>query len=160
MQAKRDGANGMKESLLIKPVIGERKYGREIGKRDGNHLYGWLACEDCGRERWVRLYVGKPLKNICQSCNRMGQANPRWKGGLHYSHGYVYVLRPEHPHALSKGYVNRARVVLEEKLGRPLLDGCEPHHKNEIRGDDRPENLEELTHNDHTILHNKERHGR
>jgi len=55
-----------------------------------------------------------------------------------------------------RGYVKRARLVLEQKLGRYLLDGHETHHINGIKDDDRPENLLELSTSAHRALTNKE----
>lgn len=53
--------------------------------------------------------------------------------------------------------VKRARWIMEQYLGRPLTRGEEPHHKNEIKTDDRIENLELKTHGKHSSDHNKRR---
>ena len=72
-----------------------------------------------------------------------GSRNPNWKGGIiQHNKGYVYIWKPDHPKVNSLGYVLRSRLVAEEKLGRYLYPGEIPHHKNEIRNDDRPENIE------------------
>jgi hypothetical protein len=82
------------------------------------------------------------------------EKNPNWKGGrTETSHGYVLVKRPEHPDSDTRGYVYEHRLVAEEKLGRRLGDDEQVHHKNGDRADNRPENLEVLSLQDHRARH-------
>ena len=52
------------------------------------------------------------------------------------------VFEPTHPNARKDGYVSEHIKVMGECLGRPLERFEEVHHKNGIRSDNRPENLE------------------
>ena len=125
------------------------------------------ACIDCGEIRLVQTYHGEPRSLRCRSCSKSGVNHPQygkfgeeaahWKGGEWLMNGYVWLRAPGHPRAVKGGYVKRARIILEEKLGRYLLPGMEPHHRNEIKVDDRPENLEEMTHSGHAANHFKDR---
>jgi hypothetical protein len=45
------------------------------------------------------------------------------------------------------------RVVAAEAIGRPLERGEHAHHGNEVKTDNRPENLEVLTKAEHTRRH-------
>jgi hypothetical protein len=56
--------------------------------------------------------------------------------------GYVYIREPKHPNAHKDGYVAEHIKVMAAVLGRPLRRGEEVHHRNGIRHDNRPGNLE------------------
>lgn len=59
--------------------------------------------------------------------------------------GYVVVLAPtDHPNARADGTILEHRLVMEEMIGRYLLDYEIVHHKNGIRFDNKPGNLELL----------------
>lgn len=50
-------------------------------------------------------------------------------------------------------YVLRAIVNWEKANGVPFPEGKEPHHKNEIKTDDRPENIQPVTRSEHIKIH-------
>ncbi len=56
--------------------------------------------------------------------------------------GYVLLIDPSHPNAQASGKILEHVKVMSETLGRPLQPGETVHHKNGIRNDNRPENLE------------------
>jgi len=64
-------AMALYKKLEVMPLMGEIKQGPEIGKANpAKHIY--LACEICGKGRWVELLHGKPRRRICRSCNGNG----------------------------------------------------------------------------------------
>lgn len=70
--------------------------------------------------------------------------HPNFSGGaIEASHGYklVYVGKDHHL-ADCRGYAYEHRVIMEKKLGRKLAPGEVVHHKNEVKSDNHPDNLE------------------
>ena len=140
------------------------KRGDDLGKRM-NDWYTWCVCPDCGKGRYIircKLNLAQ-FTGRCQHCNALwnhprtlrGSNHHKWNGGKTSSRGYVYVVSEGHPARTKQGkYVKRARLALEKELGRYLMPNYVVHHINGIRGDDRPENLLELSKSDHTKLHN------
>lgn len=66
--------------------------------------------------------------------------------------GYVRLYCPMHPESNTWGYVYEHRVIAEKTVGRRLNKNEIVHHKNGIRWDNRPENLEVMDKRDHGRL--------
>jgi hypothetical protein len=75
--------------------------------------------------------------------NRKGTKHNCWQGGkIMDGAGYVRIYCPEDPRANQGRYMREHQVVMEKMIGRQLLPGESVHHKNGVRHDNRPENLE------------------
>lgn len=82
-----------------------------------------------------------------------GDKNPRWTGGKHTAKsGYVFVRMPTHPKACKRGYVREHVLVWEKAHKKSLPKGWHVHHKNGIKDDNRPENLEAMSWQQHRDL--------
>ena len=119
------------------------------------------VCKSCGRpftttEADLRKGGGKYCSCECYHISRRGKRSSNWKGGRKVNiHGYVEIYKPEHQNADVSGYVKEHVFVMSEKIGRAILKGEVVHHKNEIRDDNRIENLRLMPRGDHARLHNK-----
>jgi hypothetical protein len=75
-----------------------------------------------------------------------GSKSKSWKGGSRPDRrGYILTWCPDHPsrkNTIGKNYVFEHRLIMEKQLGRYLLPQEQVHHRNGIRSDNRPENLE------------------
>jgi hypothetical protein len=69
------------------------------------------------------------------------------------ANGYIYVWFPNHPRA-RKNYVAEHILIAEQKLGRPLKEDEIAHHINQSRDDNRIENIEVMTKEQHNRHHN------
>lgn len=109
----------------------------------------WNCICDCGTEKKIRgssLWNGRTDSCGCLTSSklkaRIREKSSNWKGGKRLNNGYVLVKQSGHPNADQCGYVLEHRLVMSQHLGRPLLDSEIVHHKNQIRTDNRIENLE------------------
>lgn len=78
-----------------------------------------------------------------------------WFPGQISKKGYIYLYEPSHPMADSGGYIGEHRKVMAEVLGRLLTREELVHHKNGIKTDNRPKNLQLTTREGHQVLHAK-----
>ena len=89
-----------------------------------------------------------------------GNKHPGWRGGVKNSRGYVEIWLPaNHMYrsmASKAGYVREHRLVMAIHLKRALEPTEIVHHKNNIRNDNRLENLE-ITTNETNLLYATER---
>lgn len=128
------------EKLSLRKIAKLTKFGRTT-------IYKWLKKFNIPirtRTEGTRLVK----KERIESLKRWHRNNisPNWKGGRHKMYlGYIYVYKPDHPHAVSNHtYVLEHRLVMEKHIGRYLFPWEIVHHINGVRDDNRIENLELL----------------
>jgi hypothetical protein len=119
--------------------------GKELTPLRGPHGQKHESCTYPGCERkhksngWchghqTQLKRGQQLRPIMPK-----QSSYRWRT----KQGYILVPAPEgHANAKKNGSIFEHVLVMTELLGRPLAKGETVHHRNNIKWDNRPENLE------------------
>ncbi len=141
-----------------RPIVpGERSHKltavEAVNQRGPDGCILWRCRCDCGGEAVVAAYtlrngrrkscgcLGNPL--IAGNSLRKGRLHFRWRGGRTLTtSGYVHIYAPEHHKHSKDNYVLEHVLVMERMLGRDLYSGENVHHKNGVKTDNRPENLE------------------
>lgn len=107
-----------------------------------------IKCDQCGHILYrSHAHTIRAKHHFCDIICRTEyeldiKHKPAWKGGQIKRLGYVFIKAKDHPNADCLGYVKRSRLVMEKYLGRYLKPEEIIHHINEIKDDDRLENLQ------------------
>lgn len=117
---------------------------------------GPCEVEGCDRLAKARQWCEKHYQRWHEHGDPEKMVRPNYgaKRRLHVQ-GYVMIWEPDHPLAMAYGYVFEHRKVLHD-AGIEVPEGCHVHHKNEDKTDNRVENLEVLTAQEHTRHHIEE----
>lgn len=115
-------------------------------------------CINCGKIR--RYFLSEIRKSGKKYCSRKcSMVHLQKNGGFNRKsatmtdkNGYILQWVPNHPNTV-KGYVSQHRVIMEAKIGRYLTSGEVVHHINEVKYENRIENLQLMSHGEHSRLH-------
>lgn len=110
---------------------------------------GWTQTAIAAKFGSTVISVNRALRavGVVSKNKASGENHGSWKGGITLTqHGYLQVLVPsDHPFASMRtvtGYILQHRLVMAEKMGRPLGRYETVHHINGIVTDNRIENLQ------------------
>ena len=128
-------------------------FGRPKGKNSPRWNKLSIICQNCGKKKYKSIsQIAHGKIQFCSvSCHYIyykenklyeEKLNPSWKGGRYETQGYVMIYAPHHA-LLSKGkkHIQEHRLVVEKCLRRSLNKQERIHHINEVKNDNRPENL-------------------
>ncbi len=108
-------------------------------RKDGSKL---------GFQKGHKIRIGKKntektkIKMSKNHWDNSGKNHPQWKGGrVKHTTGYIQIHSPRHPFRDCYKYVFEHRLVVEKYIGHYLKSEESCHHLNEIKDDNRPENL-------------------
>lgn len=141
-------AHDLKHAPETRSKISVAMRGKGLGKRLSVETKAKMSVAKLGNH-YALGYKHTPETREKVSAATRGTNNPNWRGGrTRRQDGYVLIHSPNHPFA-NNGYVLEHRLVIEKILGRYLASGELVHHRNGVKDDNRPENLELLVHANH-----------
>lgn len=102
------------------------------------------ACHQCGR---VFTYPRNQERRHRRYCSLQCLGIARRHGRRMTSSGYIDIRLPD------GSWTQEHNYIMSQIIGRPIADNEEVHHRNLIRSDNDPSNLQLLTKSEHRRLH-------
>jgi len=119
--------------------------GKRSAAAQGNSMRGRV--QGSGQREAARAALLEKPKSLEA---RIKMSAAKMKTGKYLNpRGYVYVTIPPQRRGNGPCKILEHRLVMEQKLGRPLMGWEHVHHKNGIKNDNRPENLEIVLNRNH-----------
>jgi len=133
--------------------------------KPGDYIFvnGKTICKSCGSDENIITYKHAKFLGYCKKCmykklrfnhNQIESKKHKHRDGYIYLRGQKYI---NHPRYSTNGLLEHV-YIMEKRIGRPIREDEEIHHKNEIKDDNRPENLELLNKSEHRRKHKTEAH--
>ena len=146
---KSNLGNHTKRTLVNCDYCGKEFVKRDCEIQDSQHNFCSHHCADTYNRGANNYFYGKKHSKETIEINKRahlgksaGELNYFWNGGIrHRQDGYIQIKNSLHPLADSDGYVMEHRLVMEKFIERYLTRKEIVHHINEIRDDNRIENL-------------------
>lgn len=98
-------------------------------------------CANCGTPVTRYVSTGQREFFCSRTCRWENRKKPHVRQINAAGYALIYVGR-DYPGATKNGHILEHRKVMQDILGRPLVDVENVHHKNGVKDDNRPENLE------------------
>jgi hypothetical protein len=118
-------------------------------------------CDICRKK-----FIGHKTRVVCSpKCmglwqtkygTKRGKNNGMWNNGT-VNGVYILISQPKHPNSNKGGYIAEHRYVMEQKIGRYLKNDEQVHHINLNKHDNRIENLQLMSKEEHDLHHRIER---
>lgn len=106
------------------------------------------VCEHCGKEFEINNLSESDHRFCSKSCAKQSTRDTS-------KNNYASLYKPNEPGAKVNGSIMEHRYVMQQHLGRPLYPTEVVHHNNQLRYDNRIENLTLFdSNNSHTMYHN------
>lgn len=109
-------------------------------------------CENMSKRFKGRTVSEETRRKMAESCKNGGIGHKKKRAD-----GYIAIYFPDHPCCNEDGYIMEHILVMEAIIGRHLKDDECVHHMNEVRNDNRKENLKLMTKKEHMSYHSKKR---
>lgn len=134
------------------------KYGIATRNKKDTFTFKGRKLSEERKQQISKLHKGKTVsaetrKKISESSKSGGIGHKKIRPD-----GYVTVYFPDHPKSTKDGHIMEHVLVMECLIGRHLHENECVHHINEVKSDNRKENLKLMTKSEHMSFHMKERH--